>query len=66
MIQRSDMLKFFRPSYSKTVWKTQGSTITEKYAIHQFDRMVDDQGDRNNNYVALTRSINPANVMIVH
>jgi hypothetical protein len=65
VISTDDLKRHFRPSYAKTVWKVQGATIDTKYAIHQFDKMVDREGDHNNGYVALTRGTDPSNICVV-
>ena len=58
-VDRAEFQTKFAPSYCITAHKSQGSTITEKYNIHEWGKM-----DRNIRYTAITRAKNLSQVGI--
>jgi hypothetical protein len=56
----TDLTRNFRPAYAVTSHKAQGSTITERYVIHEFEKL-----SKHGRYVALTRTINPRNIRVI-
>ena len=59
VIPMADLQLHWRPSYAITSHKAQGQTISERYVIHEFDKM-----DQFGRYVALTRTEMKKNVRL--
>lgn len=58
-IDISDITKYFVPAYAMTVWKSQGTTITSEFCIHEWDHFDDKM-----KYVAISRSTCCENIFI--